>query len=110
MPAIVAVNDAIVTPATPTRNTLLMPTRSPSRPPVTKTPASPRVYAATTHSTAAEDAPRSAWIEGSATLTTVVSIRSMKLAMISTTIVRVGLRIAGLQTSSNVEVLSYDSM
>jgi hypothetical protein len=75
-----------VKPAIPIRNTRLIPTMSPSRPPVINVAARARVYAATIHSTDAEPAPRSAWIAGSATLTTVVSIRSMKLATIRTTI------------------------
>ena len=65
---------------TPNRNIRRRPKMSPSRPPVTRSTASVRVYAFTVHSSEASDACRSRWIDGSATFTTVLSSISMNRA------------------------------
>ncbi len=51
---------------------------SPRRPAVTSSTAIARVYALIVHSSAESDAPRSFWIDGSATFTTVLSSMIMK--------------------------------
>ena len=65
---------------TPNRNIRRRPKMSPSRPPVTSSTAKVSVYALTVHSSADSDAPKSFWIEGSATFTAVLSSITMKRA------------------------------
>ena len=65
---------------TPNRNILRRPKMSPSRPPVTSSTANVSVYAFTVHSSAASEACRSRWIDGSATFTTVLSSMIMNSA------------------------------
>src|SRR6266550_1938450 len=65
---------------TPKRNILRRPKMSPSRPPVTSSTANVSVYAFTVHSSEDSDAPRSFWIDGSATFTTVLSSMIMNSA------------------------------
>ena len=65
---------------TPARNTRLRPSRSASEPALRTTVASMSEYASTTHWRSVKEAWSSFWISGSATLTTVMSSRSMKMA------------------------------
>ena len=65
---------------TPKRNMRRRPKMSPSRPPVTSRTANVSVYALTVHSRPESVAPRSSWMEGSATFTTVLSSMIMNSA------------------------------
>src|SRR5262245_46217407 len=66
--------------ARPATKTLRRPRRSASEPAVSTSAARVSAYASTTHWRSVKLAPRSSRIEGSATLTTVISSRSMKVA------------------------------
>ncbi len=66
--------------ATPQRNSLRRPNRSPARPPSSRKPPNTSVYALITHCRFAALKPRSAWIDGSATFTTVASSTTMNCA------------------------------
>ena len=66
--------------ASPAANTLRRPSRSASEPAVSTSAASVSAYASTTHWRSVKLAPRSSRIDGSATLTTVMSSSSMKVA------------------------------
>ncbi len=66
--------------ATPIRNQRRRPKMSPRRPPVTSRTAKVSVYALTVHSRFAVETPRSRWIDGSATFTTVLSSMIMNSA------------------------------
>ena len=72
--------EATVNRTTPVRKTRLRPSRSPSEPALRTTVASVSEYASTTHCRSVKELWRSRWIFGSATLTTVMSSRSMKMA------------------------------
>src|SRR5207248_2021969 len=65
---------------TPERKVRRRPKMSPSRPPVTSSTANVSVYALTVHSRLERLAPRSFWIDGSATFTTVLSSMIMNRA------------------------------
>src|SRR3954453_9460460 len=65
---------------TPPTNMRRLPKMSPSRPPVTSSTAKLSVYALTVHSRLERLAPRSFWIDGSATFTTVLSSMIMNRA------------------------------
>jgi len=65
---------------TPTRNIRTRPNRSPRRPAVTSRTANASVYALTVHSRPDSVVCRSRWIDGSATLTTVLSSIAMNRA------------------------------
>src|SRR3954469_13338862 len=65
---------------TPPTNIRRLPKMSPSRPPVTSSTAKLSVYALTVHSRLERLTPRSFWIEGSATFTTVLSSMIMNRA------------------------------
>src|ERR671927_1437695 len=65
---------------TPPTNMRRRPKMSPSRPPVTSSTAKLSVYAFTVHSRLEMLAPRSFWIDGSATFTTVLSSMIMNSA------------------------------
>src|SRR3954470_19594817 len=65
---------------TPPTNMRRLPKMSPSRPPVTSSTAKLSVYALTVHSRLERLAPRSFWIDGSATFTTVLSSMIMNSA------------------------------
>src|SRR5207248_8357265 len=65
---------------TPERKVRRRPKMSPSRPPVTSSTANVSVYALTVHSRLERLAPRSFWIDGSATFTTVLSSMIMNSA------------------------------
>src|SRR5436189_3908571 len=65
---------------TPPTNMRRRPKMSPSRPPVTSRTAKLSVYALTVHSRLERLAPRSFWIDGSATFTTVLSSMIMNRA------------------------------
>jgi hypothetical protein len=65
---------------TPKRNIRRRTNRSPRRPPVTSSTANASVYAFTVHSRPETVAPRSSWIDGSATFTTVLSSMIMNSA------------------------------
>ena len=65
---------------TPKMNIRRRPKMSPRRPPVTSSTANVSVYALTVHSSAASEACRSRWIDGSATFTTVLSSMIMNSA------------------------------
>src|SRR3954451_24835526 len=65
---------------TPPTNMRRRPKMSPSRPPVTSRTANESVYALTVHSRLEMLAPRSFWIDGSATFTTVLSSMIMNSA------------------------------
>ena len=73
-------SEAAVKTTRPKRNSLLRPSRSPARPPSRRKPPKTRVYAFTIHCRFASDRPRSFWIEGSATFTTVASSTTMNWA------------------------------
>src|SRR5215210_1887333 len=66
-------NDAIVKTPIPYRNTLRLPKRSPSLPPSSRKPLNVSMYALITHTSDVSEKPRSVLIDGSATLTTVIS-------------------------------------
>ena len=66
--------------ATPERKTRFRPSMSPSVPAISTTLASVRAYASTTHWRSVNEAWSSFWMSGSATFTTVMSSRSMKIA------------------------------
>ena len=66
--------------ATPMRNQRRRPKMSPRRPPVTSSTANVSVYALTVHSRFDVETPRSRWIDGSATFTTVLSSMIMNSA------------------------------
>jgi hypothetical protein len=59
------------------RKTRRGPKRSPSEPPTSRSDPSVRRYASTTHCCSASPPPRSRWIAGSATLTTVESTNTV---------------------------------
>src|SRR5439155_21606713 len=65
---------------TPNRNIVRRPKMSTMRPPVTSSTANVSVYAFTVHSSDERLAPRSFWIDGSATFTTVLSSMIMNSA------------------------------
>src|SRR5690349_10744514 len=73
--------DAVVKPTIPTMNTRRRPKRSPSRPPVISSTAKASVYAAPSHCSVVALPPRSARMDGAATLTIVPSMRSMTSAI-----------------------------
>src|SRR4051794_4186063 len=66
-------NDAEVKTANPIRKTRRWPTRSPTRPASRSRPPNAIRYALTTHARLLWEKPRSSWIDGSATFTTVAS-------------------------------------
>ena len=72
--------DALVKSTSPARNTRLRPIRSPARPPSNRKPPNSSAYALTTHCRPDSDISRSAWIDGSATLTIVASRMTMNCA------------------------------
>jgi hypothetical protein len=61
----------------PRRNSRRAPNRSPSDPPTRSSEPSVSRYASTTHCWSASPPPRSSWIAGSATLTTLPSTKTM---------------------------------
>jgi len=73
-------SEASVKTITPPRKSRLRPSRSPARPPSSRKPPNTSVYALTTHWRFASVMPRSFWIEGSATFTTVASSTTMNCA------------------------------
>jgi hypothetical protein len=73
-----AVADESANTLTPKKKARRRPKMSPRRPAVTSSTAIASVYALIVHSSAESDAPRSSWIEGSATFTTVLSSMIMK--------------------------------
>jgi hypothetical protein len=75
-----AVADESANSTTPNRKPRRRPKMSPSRPPVTSSTANVSVYALIVHSSAESEAPRSFWIDGKATFTTVLSSMIMKRA------------------------------
>jgi hypothetical protein len=64
-------------PTIPIRKTRRGPKRSPSEPPTRRSEPSVSRYASTTHCCSASPPPRSRWIAGRATLTTVESTKTM---------------------------------
>jgi hypothetical protein len=66
--------------ATPQRKSLRRPKRSPARPPSSRKPPNTSVYPLITHCRLAGEKPGSAWMDGSATLTTVASSTTMNWA------------------------------
>ena len=74
------VAEASAKTTTPNRNIRLRPKMSPSRPPVMSRTAKVSVYALTVHSSDDSEAPKSFWIDGSATFTAVLSSMIMKSA------------------------------
>ena len=85
-----AAQSADATPklATPIMNTRTSPKMSPSEPPTRMNDPSVSRYASTIHCCAASPPPRSAWIDGSATLTTVESTNTIDVPRIVATIVK----------------------
>ena len=73
-------SDAAEKIATPARKSRRRPNRSPARPPSSRKPPNTSVYALMTHWRFAALNPRSVWIDGSATLTTVASSTTMNCA------------------------------
>ena len=69
--------DVATNTATPSRNTRLRPKRSPSAPPTSNNAARNSAYASMIHCASAPLASRLRWIAGSATLTTVPSMKAM---------------------------------
>jgi hypothetical protein len=70
-------SEAIPKAVTPTLNTRTGPKMSPSDPPTRMKEPSVSMYASTTHCWAASPPPRSRWIGGSATFTTVASMNTI---------------------------------
>jgi hypothetical protein len=77
-------NDATVNTANPATNTVRRPTRSPRRPASRSRPPKAIRYALTTQARLALENPRSSWIDGSATFTTVTSSTIMSMPTHST--------------------------
>ena len=73
-------SDATVKTTSPNRNRRLRPSRSPARPPSSRKPPNTSVYALMIHCRLASESPRSFWIDGSATFTTVASSTTMNCA------------------------------
>ena len=73
-------SDAAVNTTSPKRKSRLRPSRSPARPPSRRKPPKTSVYALTIHWRFASERPRSFWIDGSATFTTVASRMTMNWA------------------------------
>ena len=78
-------SDAIVKTTTPATNTRRRPRKSAARPPSSRKPPKASVYALTTHWRELVEKSRSAWIDGSATFTTVASSTTMNWAMQTST-------------------------
>ena len=74
-------SEPTVKTTTPVRKTRLRPMRSPARPPSSRKPPKTSAYAFTIHCRSVLDISRSAWIDGSATLTIVASRMTMNCAM-----------------------------
>ena len=73
-------SEATVKSATPAVKTRLRPSRAPSEPAFNIVVASLSPYASTTHCRSVKEPCSSFWMSGRATLTTVMSSRSMKMA------------------------------
>lgn len=80
-----AMSEAIVNNARPAKNMRRRPNRSPARPPKMMSPPKASVYAVMTQCRSVRAKPTSAWIEGRATFTTVMSRMSMNCAAHSRT-------------------------
>ncbi len=78
-------SDAAVKVARPARKTFLRPARSPSRPASNNSPAKAIRWALTTQARPACEKPRSAWMDGSATFTMVMSSTIISIPVHSTT-------------------------
>jgi hypothetical protein len=78
-------SEAAVNTASPVRNTSRRPARSPSRPASSSSPANAIRYALTTQASPAWVNPRSAWMDGSATFTIVMSRTIISIPVHSTT-------------------------
>jgi hypothetical protein len=71
-------SEAAVKSRSPAMNTRRRPSRSAARPPSRSRPAKVSAYALITHCSPCSEKPRSAWIEGRATITIAVSRITMK--------------------------------
>ena len=78
-------SEAPVKTTTPATNSRRRPMKSAARPPSSRKPPKASVYAFTTHWRELAEKPRSSWIDGRATLTTVPSRTTMNWAMQTTT-------------------------
>ena len=77
-------SEATVNSTTPASSTRRRPSRSAARPPSSRQPPNVSTYALITHWRLSREKPRSLWIDGSATLTTVLSSTTMHCAVQTT--------------------------